>query len=207
MRNFQSKFYLNTNILLSLIFLLLVFEVINSENIFNLNLSKFNKIAFVLSCFSFISSLFYIFYETHSRKKIFVEHKRLKNLLEIEKDARYKQITEKELLFNQKLFDELNDDKNYSHKLKSLDKIFDNSNGMNYILLILTLIGAKWNYTYSKTIEAVLFESMIAFTFLFFCLFSVIYDLIKNKKFTGISVGAGVVLSVIFSLIRQLFFK
>lgn len=207
MRNFQSKFYLNTNILLCLIFILLVFEVINSENIFNLNLSVFNKIAFVLSCFSFISSLFYIFYETHSRKKLFIEHKRLKNLLEIEKDTHYKQLTEKDLYFNQKLIDELNNDKNYSHKLKSLDKIFDKSNGMNYILLILTLIVAKWDYSYLNKIGIVIFESMIGFTFLFFCLFSVTYDLIKNKSFTRISVGAGVVLILIFSLIKQLFFK
>lgn len=207
MKNFQTKFYLTPSIAISLNFFLLVFEVINSENIFKLNLSGFNVIAFVFCFLFFIVSLFFIFYETASRETLFADNNRLKKSFESEKDTNYKKTIEKELLSNQTIVGELIQNKNYYHKLKSLDKIFDVSNGIHYIALILALIGTTWSYSYLNIFGVLIYKIMFVFTFLFFCVFSVIYDLTNNKKITGISIGSGVILFIIFTLTKKIFVK
>ena len=111
------------------------------------------------------------------------------------------------MLLNQTIVGELIQNKNYNHKLKSLDKIFDASNGIHYIALILALIGTRWSYSYLNIFGVVIYKIMFVFTFLFFCVFSVIYDLTNNKKITGISIGAGVILFIIFSLTKEILVK
>lgn len=207
MKNFQTKFYLTPSIAISLNFFLLVFEVINSENIFKLNLSEFNVIAFVFCFLFYIASLFFIFYETASRETLLADNNRLKKSFESEKGTYYKKTIEKELLLNQTVVEELIQNKNYNHKLKSLDKIFDASNGIHFIALILALIGTTWSYSYLNIFGVVIYKIMFVFTFLFFCVFSVIYDLTKNKKITGISIGSGVILFIIFTLTKKIVVK
>lgn len=207
MKNFQTKFYLTPSIAISLNFFLLVFEVINSENIFKLNLSEFNVIAFVFCFLFYIASLFFIFYQTAPRETLLADNKRLKTSFESEKDTYFKKTIEKELLLNQTVVEELTQNKNYYHKLKSLDKVFDASNGIHYIALILALIGTTWSYSYLNIFGVLIYKIMFVFTFLFFCVFSTLYDLTKNKKITGISIGAGVILFIIFSLTKEILVK
>ena len=207
MKHFQTKFYLTPRKVISLNFFLLVFEVINSEKKFKLNLSGFNVIAFVFCFLFFIASLFFIFYETASRETLLADNNRLKKSFESEKDTNYKKTIEKELLLNQTIVGELIQNKNYYHKLKSLDKVFDASNGIHYIALILALIGTTWSYSYLNIFGVLIYKIMFVFTFLFFCVFSTLYDLTKNKKITGISIGAGVILFIIFSLTKEILVK
>ena len=204
LNRFQTKYFFNSGFAAWTVIIILIGDFIISKYIPSIYHNIFKEVTTIIYGVAFLLFSFYLFYETHSREEINKQLSRIKYGLD---NNFYTLDLKRDLQFFEPLSQELNDKKRYIHVLKPIGKIYDTGSiTIACMILLPTLLGGSFSFYHFKPYGIWIFEIMIIICLLF-CVFSACYDLFKNRQFTGISIGAGIMCFFIFTIGKEAYIR